>query len=172
MSPRNRLPARAGSTKRLVTWIGPADQAFLAVAANTKVLLASFDAEAAFLNRPTIVRTRGAVDHAPTVVSADVNYIGAFGMAVVSDQAFGIGITAIPGPFSNADWDGWFVWRSFSYSYAFDSAISARSVQETMEIDSKAMRKVSVNETIVLVVESQSGAFSISVPVRMLLKLS
>ena len=40
------------------------------------------------------------------------------------------------------------------------------------EVDSKAMRKVTDDETIVLVAESQVGAYKISMPLRLLLKLS
>ena len=43
---------------------------------------------------------------------------------------------------------------------------------KSYEVDSKGMRKVSDNETIVLMAESQQGAFQISMNFRMLLKLS
>ena len=96
-------------------------------------------------------------------------------MAVVSDQAVAAGIASIPGPFSEAFWDGWFVWRSFTWDYDFKDATGAQVTtigSAVFEVDSKAMRKVSENETIVIVAESQSGAFGISTPLRVLLKLS
>jgi len=169
-----RFPARkAGGPKRQTTWIGPADQGYIALASTTKVLLASFDPSAAGLVKPTVVRTRGPLSVRPNVYSADVDIVGAFGVAVVSDQAFGIGITAIPGPFDDANWDGWFVWQSFSYRFELvDGTGDFYPASSEIEIDSKAMRKISQNETIVLVMQSQVGAMSISAPLRLLFKLS
>ncbi len=67
---------------------------------------------------------------------------------------------------------GWNVWRSFSYRFAFQDATGVNFVPWTLEIDSKAMRKISPNENMVLVAESQQGAYSISTPLRVLVKLS
>ena len=167
-----RLPVRAGGPKRQVTWIGPADQPYVAVASTVSVLLASFDPNAAGLAKPTVVRTRGQVSVKPEAFTGDVDIVGAFGMCVVTDQAFGIGITAIPDPFDQAEWDGWFVWRSFSYHLEFSTAENILLGSWDFEVDSKAMRKVGDNETIVLMAQSQIGAFRISAPVRLLLKLS
>ena len=158
--------------KRQVTWIAPADQGFIAVATGAKVLIGSFDAAGSGLVKPTIVRTRGQVTPRVGATGASAVIIGAFGMAVVSDRAFAAGVVSVPGPFTDASWDGWFVWRSFSMSWDFDDATGIRFSTINMEVDSKAMRKVNDDETVVLVAESQSGAFDISMPLRMLVKLS
>ena len=169
---RSRAP-RGGAAKRQVTWIGPADQSYIAVANATKVLIASFTPGGVGIDKPTLVRSRGTLSVRPSSVAADLSYTGAFGMGVVSDQALAIGITAIPGPFDDADWDGWFVWQSFSGRVEFEAGIEAVLAREIeYDIDSKAMRKVSDNNSIVLVGESQTGSVSMSAPIRLLLKLS
>ncbi len=159
--------------RRQVTWVAPADQGYIALASTTKVLLASFSPEGAGMEKPTVVRTRGQLSIRPNVFSGDVDIVGAFGLGIVSAQALAIGITAIPGPFDDADWDGWFVWRSFSYRFELvDGTGDFYPASSDMEIDSKAMRKVADNEAVVIVMQSQIGAMSISAPLRLLFKLA
>ncbi len=63
------------------------------------------------------------------------------------------------------------VWRSFASQIEFDvDGTFVSSFQ--LEIDSKAMRKVTPNEVVVYVAESQSGAFSVMDGLRTLVKLS
>ena len=64
----------------------------------------------------TIVRTRGSfMSKVVSGVPAGNSIIkGAFGIIQVSSDAFAIGITAIPGPFSDAGND-WFVWVPFNH---------------------------------------------------------
>ena len=106
-------------------------------------------------------------------VITDIDITGAFGVCVVNTDAFVAGVAAVPGPFDEAAWEGWFVWRSFSLKQEAAGTVASLVVYPFMEdIDSKAMRKVTSNETVVLVAESQGGAFRINVPLRMLFKLS
>ncbi len=161
-----------GGSKRQVTWVGPADQGFVSVGTGAKVIVATFAAGTSF-EKPTVVRTRGAVAVEATSFGADLEFTGAYGLGVVSDQAVAAGVASIPGPWSDSDWDGWFVWRSFAARVEFSDAtgiLFPASLQH--EVDSKSMRKVSDNETIVLVAESQAGAFSIAMHLRVLMKLS
>ena len=158
--------------KRQVTWAGPADQAYVAVAGNTKVLVASFTPSGAGMEKPTLIRTRGQVSVKPQASSADLELAGAIGIGVVSDQALTIGITAIPGPFTDADWDGWAMWRSFAHSFELQDATASLLFDWSFEVDSKGMRKLSENESLVFVAESQSGAFEIAAPLRTLFKLA
>ncbi len=127
---------------------------------------------APFEEAATIMRTRGQVSIIPQAVSADVAIAGAFGIGIVSQEAFAAGVASIPEPFSDGDWGGWFVWRAFTYRLEFIDASGTEFPNWTLEIDSKAMRKVSTNEVAVLVAESQAGAFAIATPVRLLVKLS
>ena len=137
--------------RRKTQWLGPPDQAFVNVAAAGATLLASVAIEEPL----TVARTRGTFAVKPQSYAADGIFTGAFGIGVVSAEAFAIGITAIPTPFRDADWGGWFVWRSFGLVVEFQSAVGFSVPAEwTFDIDSKAMRKVGPSEVIVTVVES------------------
>ena len=167
-----RYQSRRGGARRLVTWVGPAEQGFVNVATGGTTLIASFTPTTVGIPKPTVVRTRGMVGVQPQLYSADLDIVGAFGLAVVSAQALAAGAGSISGPFDDAGWDGWFVWGSFNYHLDFSDETSKRLTVQEYEVDSKAMRKISDNEAIVLMAESANGALQISMPLRMLLKLS
>ena len=103
----------------------------------------------------------------------DIEIIGAFAACVVTDRAFAAGSGSIPGPHSDAGWDGWYVWRSFHYVQEAAGTVASLMQQATiLEIDSKAKRKMTDDETLVLMVESETGALRISSQLRTLLMLS
>ena len=172
MANRGRFPARG--PRRLTQWIGPAVQGYVSVTSGAKVAVSSFTPQAATpsANRPTVVRTRGMISIIPGAFSASVSIVGAVGCCIVSSDALAVGITAIPGPFSDSEWGGWFVWHSFAYRFEFDDATGVQFPNWNWQVDSKAMRKVGPNEALVQVAESQSGAFDIAAPLRTLVKLS
>ena len=173
MARRRSFSTNVGKVKRQVTWVGPADQTFVAVATGGATIVATFDPSALGMLKPTVVRTRGDVSIIPNSVGADLNIVGAYGLAIVSDQAVAIGVTGIPTPWTDPSWDGWFVWRSFGYRVENSTSVSINSpLNISHEVDSKAMRKITDNETMVMVAESQAGAFNISMALRTLLKLS
>ncbi len=164
---RSRSFQRSGP-KRMVQWVGPADQGYVAVASGGATLLAS----SGFTEKQTVVRVRGNVSVKATTVTADLDIVGAFGMGIVSTEAFTAGIVSIPEPFNDADWGGWFVWRSFNYHLEFISGVGTQFPDWNFEVDSKAMRIAGPNEMLVLVAESQGGAYSIAASVRTLIKLN
>jgi len=165
--PRSRV-ARVVSTRRLTAWSGLADQGYVNVASGGATIISSI----AFNVRGTLIRHRGMVSYRPQAVNADLDMIGAIGVAIVSDQAFAIGVTGVPLPFTNADWGGWMVWRSFSSRWGFNDASGVLYEERSFEVDSKAMRKVRQNETLIFVAESQAGAMAVAEGVRHLVKLS
>ncbi len=161
--------------KRATTWLAPAPQNVIAVASTGTAIIASFDAFANGLPRPTVVRNRGEVTVRPQAFSSDVAISGAFGIGIVSDSAFAAGAASVPSPFSDANWGGWFVWQSFSMLLEVSTDVGRLGVTESgahYQVDSKAMRKIGDDETLVMVAESQSGAFNIAMHIRTLLKLS
>ncbi len=164
----------ARGPRRKTTWVGPANQGYISVATGASTILGSFtpSTDVVSMAQPTVIRVRGAVSVIGETFAADLEYGGAFGMAVVSTQAFNAGIAAVPTPFTEAGWNGWFVWRSFANRLEFGDATGRFLAGETMEIDSKAMRKVGTSETVILVAESQVGAIQVASHVRMLVKLS
>ncbi len=97
--------------------------------------------------------------------------IGAFGMIVVTDNAFGVGATAIPGPITDGADDGWFVHVPFSNTFSFVSGVGFDANFATQRyFDFKSKRITHSGDTIALVVESAagSGGFTFSVIARAL----
>jgi len=150
--------------RRQTAWSGLPDQAFIAVAAAGATLLSAITFEAP----GTIVRSRGQLSVRPTSTTADGEFVGAFGVGLVSREAFDVGITAIPHPYRDADWGGWMVWQP--WALRFDSITQAGVLLSSwsFNIDSKAMRKVEPNSAMVFVAESQGGAVSVANTVRIL----
>ena len=157
--------AAAIRDKRETLWIA---QSFIAtvVASNSAVLISTLDAaELAF--RPfTILRTRGILHMSSDQQVAGETYGVSFGMAVVSDQASAIGITALPTPNTDAASDLWFLYESMINGFVFADATGFSTTEgEKVRFDSKAMRKVQEGEDVVSVIESppiSSGLLAIS----------
>jgi len=105
----------------------------------------------------TLIRQRGEL-----VVSASFSTLGdsaslAAGIILVTDDAFAIGTTAIPGPISDAANEGW-IWHQFcsinSRGVIVAAASGAQSYNFRFAIDSKAMRRWDLEEqTLTLVFE-------------------
>ena len=168
MPPRRGFVQRtARGPKRLTQWSGLADQGFIAVASAGATIISSI----AFEEPGTIVRSRGTIAMRFAGYTADLTVVGAFGIGVVSAEAAAVGITAVPEPFSDADWGGWMVHRTFARRLEFGSTVGLYSEDWEYQIDSKAMRKVEANSVLVFVAESQQGAYQMSESVRVLNKL-
>ncbi len=163
---RGQHRAFGRQSARLTQWVGPADQEFITVATTGKTIISSIP----FTEPLTVIRTRGAVVVRPNT-DTDNTFVGAIGMGIVSADAFAAGVASIPGPYDDGDWGGWFVWRTFAFRQEAVTAASVYVSSQTMEIDSKAMRKVTPNEVLVVVGESQIGAFGIFDGTRHLIKL-
>ena len=163
---------RAGSSrKRTSVWVAPADQNYISVATGASVIFSTFDAEASGALAPTVIRTRGMVS-VRFSSAADLTVSGAYGECIVSNDAVAAGQASVPHPFDDADWSGWHVWRSFCYFFDQIDQTGANVWSQQFEVDFKAMRKMRPNETLIGVIESQSGAFDLCAHTRTLLKLS
>ena len=181
-SPR-RFPARSltRSPRRSTSWgVGPnqEEQAQAAVGQTlwtNGVVLTTEDGA-------TIVRIRGQLLLTLNLATAALDgMIGAIGIGIVNQQAFTIGSTAVPGPFSEPDWDGW-MWHHYIHTRAIaaqaagaDIAINSQSSVQRLEIDTKAMRKFGNNEVLIGVTEVGreigTSSISTSADTRVLLKL-
>ncbi len=75
----------------------------------------------------------------------------AFGMIVVTDQALSTGITALPGPVTDASDDGWFIWQSVMMG-------GAGLPRNTREIDSRAMRRIEDGFSVAIMGENTGAA--------------
>ena len=113
MTRRPYVPARRAE-KRKTIWVGTAIANALAVASGASVIHSSFAPDALSMLAPTAVRTRGQFTVFPTAFGADLDYIGAFGLGIVSDEAFVAGAASLPRPFDDDDWGGWLVHQYYS----------------------------------------------------------
>ena len=126
----------------------------------------------------TLVRTRGnLLVFLSSIATALDGFSGAIGMAIVSENAFGVGVTAIPTPVTDLAWDGWLYHRFFSVkgvtATEADGA-NAVSAVERIQIDSKAMRKFKETDLLVAVIEgTEVGGvtFNATLETRTLVKL-
>ena len=160
-------------TKRLSDWGFLTPGISTIAAASTATLVASLNAAALAIRPFTIVRTRGLLFSRSDQSAATENYGGAFGMAVVSDQASLIGVSAIPTPITDMGSDLWFVHEQAYGRMNFKDASGVFEEGHTHRFDSKAMRKVNADQDIVFVVEtpSFSSSWSVMSTLRFLVKL-
>jgi len=120
------------------------------------------------VEQQTIVRIRGLIHLQLTSVDVvSAGFLGACGIGLVQNDAFSVGITALPGPQTDANWDGW-MWHSFFDVRAVTATIAdganAVGVDQRLEIDSKAMRKWTADMTLILMVEvTESGTATLRV---------
>ena len=97
--------------------------------------------------------------------SADVvdsGFFGAFGIGVVTDEAFAAGIGAMPTPITDEGSDIWLYHRyinimassPLSGAAALDrTAVTGNTAVLRFEVDSRAMRKLTVEDTIFAAIE-------------------
>ena len=102
----------------------------------------------------TIVRTRGMIQAISDQEVAAESPFGAFGIAIVSAQALAVGVTAIPTPYTDADSDLWFVHGYWAAPLGFGDATGFANISQRVDFDSKAMRKFSEDEAVVMVIEN------------------
>ena len=117
----------------------------------------------------TLVRTRGRYSIGLTVFpGARANWRGVLGMIVVSADAFAIGITAVPGPLSDPEND-WIVWAPTVLTVN-TAALEGNAVFDTVDFDSRGMRKLKLGDVLAVVYElftdAGGGAFDVSYLLR------
>ena len=113
----------------------------------TKVILGSFILSTQW--DETVTRTRGQLTVTSDQIAAVEVSMGAFGMIVVSDDAFTAGIGSVPGPVSDIGNDGWFVWQPLA---TYFDLIGGR-VPLYQTIDSKAKRIVREGSRVLVIAE-------------------
>ena len=159
MARRRGFPqARA---RRKTAWgLGP-QMALQSVTTATSVLGTGVQLSAA--DEVTVVRTRGSILlWLEAATTAGDGFQGALGIGLVTTPAFDIGVTAVPTPLAEEDWDGW-LWHQFFHLHAGGPIAAAVSADTDMvnsttaavrfEIDSKAMRKFESDMTMIIVME-------------------
>ena len=137
------------------------------VPANSAVLLATLVLSNQGIDE-TILRSVGSIYVVPDTTVSEVQ-IGAFGIVLATDVAIGVGITALPDPFSEIEDDGWFVFVPIVQSDLMATAVG-QVVGMKYDFDSKAKRVVETGTGAAVVVanSSASDAFNISIGFRIL----
>jgi len=119
----------------------------------------------------TILRTRGRISAITTSAGGSADYMLALGIGLCTTEASLAG--AVPLPFDNPSWDGWFVYQVMPVL-----AQGSGNPAGAMEIDSKAMRKVPAGQVLFLATQIFTGAggvaqvFNEIIQVRQLQKTS
>jgi len=160
---------RVVTQKRLTSWL----QFSPVESSSSPVLLFVLNAGALALRPFTIVRSRFVIWQRSDQAAGIEHQTGAVGMAIVSDQASTIGVTAVPNPIADMGSDLWFFYQLIRGD---ESEVTDRTrPQAVMHVDSKAMRKVDIGQDLVIVYEraatvSQGSEFGIGG--RMLIKVN
>ena len=162
---RSRLPSRSRSSPRKTSWTaGPRTNSGGISITGTGKNIAQIGALAA-ADGDTIVRLRGdLLLFLKTASAAATGFDGAFGIGIVTDQAFNAGVASIPGPLTDFDWNGWF-YHQFFHVFSADAIVAAAASSEPGQlhsvsaaiqtaVDSKAMRKIPENNIVVAMIET------------------
>ena len=170
---RNHRGVRRGGERRFATWFSIDATSTNHSAAGGTILNTMTAVELA--KRPfTVVRTHLELQIQSDQTAASELQLGAIGLCVVSDQAVGIGVTAVPTPVTDADSDLWFLHQWIMSSFLFASGVGLEEPNtRRYSIDSKAMRKVNDDEQVIIVAELNgaiSSGFNIEVAGRLMIK--
>jgi len=150
---RSGFVLRGGRQRRETSWFFNGWTS-TTIAAPGSVLIASLNVAALALRPFTIVRWRGLWSVVSDQIANGENQVVSYGVAVVSEQAVAIGVTAIPTPVTDLGSDLWFVLEHLVNRWEVVSAVGVESPIQTGGIDSKAMRKVEEGEDVVIVMET------------------
>ncbi len=144
---------RGGVMRRQTLWFaGPHTSNALGAAA-TAVLTSTLNAAALALRPFTVVRTRGQWLCTSDQSAATEFFSGSLGFSVVSDQATAIGVTALPTPATDQGSDLFFVYESWTGLFQLVGT-DVQSEVTSKQYDSKAMRKVDDDQTVVITAEA------------------
>ena len=95
----------------------------------------------------TLIRVRGFLELILTSASAlGDGFHGAVGIGVVQTAAFDTGVAAVPVPVADVTWNGW-LWHQW-FSLTAPTAAQVTENRQVFEVDSKAMRKLSADQTL------------------------
>ncbi len=166
-----RFNVRTRAPRRLTRWAVTQIESPVTVAANAAVLLASLNAAALALLPFTIVRMRGMIFCSTDQATALEDYGGVFAQVHTTQRATAAGIGSIDNPISDGD-SGNFIMYEPVYGKAFITATGATQTQVAFPYDSKAMRKLEVEDDLAIVFESFPD-FGVDVAIvgRFLIKL-
>ena len=170
VSPHRRFVGARPS--RATVWLGFIPARVALTAAGGTVIF-TLNAAALALRPFTVVRTRFALFIDSDQSAAAEQQVAGFGVAVVSEEAAAAGVASVPTPITEIPSDLWFVHRVlYSAQSASDAGGRGGNAGTDYIVDSKAMRKVSIGQDIVVVGEFSAvgGGLRLTVGGRMLVK--
>ncbi len=165
---------RGGVKRRETRWLDAVPGVATLAGPSASVIYHTLTAVEKALRPFTVIRTRGFWEIFSDQVVADEAYQAALGLAVVSDQAVGIGVTAVPTPYTDMESDLWFVYEQLYGNMRFGDATGTEDPAGVRAaFDSRAMRKVEDGQDVISVGEASSisSGLSMKVGFRMLVKL-
>jgi len=171
-SRRSGFITRGGVKRRETLWIDdPVSETTLA-GAPTAVLISILSARGLALRPFTVVRCRYRIHLRSDQAVAAETYGAAVGLAVVSEQASAIGVTAVPTPITDMSSDLWLMYQLMFSRLGINGAPATVFEEGVgMDVDSRAMRKVEEGQDLATVVENTINGVVISLAGRILLKL-
>jgi len=132
----------------------------------------------------TLIRTRGRLQMFLSAATAALDgFTGAVGIGLATAAAVTAGAASVPTPIGEQDWDGWLWWQAIQLKCAdpLDAnlsvdkdAVSGNIAYMNIDIDSKAMRKLGLQDSLYLsleVAEVGTAILNWSFDTRMLFKL-
>ena len=165
---------RGGKSVRETMWVDVAPTNTVLAAASTATLINLPSAGLQALRPFTIIRTRGILAYGSDQAAASENFSAALGYSVVNDDAAGIGVTAVPTPFSTQGSDMFFVYEMMAGRFEFISGVGFHPQKfNELRYDSKAMRKNNDDQAIAVVLEISSLSLGMNIfhSARLLIKL-
>ena len=171
-----RARQRFAAPRRRTGWEeGPGQNTFVNINASSVAILGA--GQQAGEDGNTIIRLRGFVElNLTQAVTIGDGFAGALGIGIVSAAAFAVGVTAVPTPITEVEWEGWLWHQYFNlHSAVATAAMTGSAGILRLMIDSKAMRKIDTEETIYAaleVTETGGGNMIVRLGTRMLIKLA
>ncbi len=155
---------RGGRNVRESAWIGVTGTLSTIGAGSSAVFINSLNAAALALTPFTVVRSRGLLFIKSDQSAAAENQAAVLGVAVVSDQAVAVGITALPTPVTDESSDLFYVYQAIMSAHGAGTVDSETG--KVIEYDSRAMRKVEDGQDIAYILETEVVALTQGVQMR------
>ena len=148
MAPRREFSRATRANKRLTSWgLGPGGVTKLQSTAVGSTIMGA--GASPIHDGLTLVRIRGELLLRLQTPTTD-GFIGAFGIGMCTASAFAIGVTAVQTPIADDQWDGWIYHRFWALD---GEAAGGDDVVLRVEVDSKAMRKLTDDTVIYACIE-------------------
>ena len=151
------------------TWTGLVQSSLTTVSASSKVLISSVVLSNQGIDE-TILRVVGGLRIMSDQTAATEDQIGAFGLVIITDAAFAIGITAISDPVTEISDDGWMTYVPFAQRFRFlDASGFSEPAGGWYPFDSRGKRILSSGQRIAVVIANAgSTGLLVSVTFRLL----